>query len=160
MLILPNHLNQQGTKHNNVKIQFIASLMGANHNIAKKPKNIQLSENRSSEIILDSLNFESNQVSNSTFLNDTDCNMDKIRTKIDLQGYIIYLDLSNFKSLSYIRKSIASIKMNYSQAKEGLLLDYNHLQSSKKSAKLKLFDYVHSNDINHIQKHINDGLKI
>lgn len=88
-----------------------------------------------------------------------DCNMDQIITKITLQGYILSIDSTNFKIWSNSSNNSGNFsKMNYSQSKSGLLIDYNHLISTNNTQnKLKLLDYVHSNDLNHLQKHINDG---
>ena len=85
-----------------------------------------------------------------------DCNMDQFMTLIDLQGTIISLDLSNFKTDIYKKELNMNPKQN-----NGLLIDYYkcHIKANTTELKYKqkLSDYVHGNDMIHIHKHINDG---
>ncbi|CAF0760720.1 unnamed protein product [Brachionus calyciflorus] len=88
-----------------------------------------------------------------------DCGIDRIMTLIDLHGTIISLDASNYREKSGSIKRpfpIVNIKKNH-----GLISDYLRLESSNQNENrymLKLTDYVHNNDLVHIQKHVNDVL--
>lgn len=82
------------------------------------------------------------------------CDMDKITTLIDLQGCIISLDLNDFKLK--LNKNETLRDNSLSKQSMGLLNDFK-LRHKNDKQKFKLTDYVHSNDLCHLQKHLNDG---
>lgn len=82
--------------------------------------------------------------------------MDKIITLIDFDGILLSLDSSNSKQNLNKNESMSNRDFSSSKQNLGLLSDFNFWHKSGKR-KLKLTDYVHSNDLGHLQKHLNDG---
>lgn len=92
--------------------------------------------------------IESNKTNN--------CGMDKIITLIDLEGVIVSLDFTNFKGNAKKNDSMATTNISDLKQNHGLLNDFTMLHKND-NCKLKLTDYVHGNDLVHLQKHLNDG---
>ena len=76
--------------------------------------------------------------------NNYDCNMDQFITKMSRDGQILFSKTSHLKSVN-------SGLLTFS-GKHGLLLDL------KDAKQVNIFEYVHSNDQNHINQHISNGI--
>lgn len=87
---------------------------------------------------------------------NNNCGMDKIITLIDLEGFLVSLDLTNFKSNAQKNDCMTTSGNLSIYQNRGLLNDFGMLHQNE-NRKLKLTDYVHGNDLVHLQKHLNDG---
>lgn len=90
-----------------------------------------------------------------------DCNMDQITTRMTTRGTVLSVDTSHFKSANSSTASSSAVINSetgeeshpfYSGAKAGLLYDLRQIRN------VKLIDYVHTNDLSHLNKHISDGI--
>lgn len=79
-----------------------------------------------------------------------ECNMDQFKSKMKLDGTIISTEIDRLKN-SFCYKSTDSLPTN--STKCGLILDVK-----MGTKEVNFFDYVHNNDLNHINQHINNGM--
>ena len=77
--------------------------------------------------------------------------MDQIITKMSVRGNVLTIDTSHFKANSNSETNNEINGLGAFVPKGGFLFDV------RSSRNLKLIDYVHSNDLNHLHKHISDG---
>ena len=89
-----------------------------------------------------SINFTANSGQNSY-----DCNMDQFITKMSRDGQILFSKTSHLKSVNS-----GLLTFSAASGKHGLLLDLNDAKQ------VNIFEYVHSNDHNHINQHISNGM--
>jgi hypothetical protein len=80
-------------------------------------------------------------------------NMDHFITKMTLKGQLLSIDVTNLKN-SFNNDNSGSLNGNKGPGNFGLLQDFNNRKN------ISLFDYIHNNDISHLNKHISDGLFI
>lgn len=98
-----------------------------------------------------------NAVTPSTGANPYDSNyMDQFTTKMTVKGQILWVDATNLKNSFNINGANISPNSSTNGAKSnnsiGLLLDFNNRKTNA-----NMLDYVHNNDLSHLNKHILDG---
>lgn len=86
--------------------------------------------------------------SGGNFTAGLDCNKDQFMTKMTKRGRIVWIDTSNLKNATFLN-SLANCSAT--NAKNGVLLSFRMGSSSIIS------EFVHNNDISHINRHLNDS---
>ena len=77
-----------------------------------------------------------------------DCNMDVIITKMTKRGLVLWIDVASLNNMSFIN----NIPNGVDGIRSGLL--YNVIKLGKMA---DIHEFVHNNDIVHVNKHISDG---
>lgn len=100
----------------------------------------------------------------SSFLNASsyDCNMDSFKTNMTRKGFIMHVETNNLKNLfansSLNNNNNCTSGLNTLNKTSTMSNNFGLLCNIKNAIKhVNIFDYVHSNDHNHINQHINNG---
>lgn len=145
-----------------IKNEILLKVICKKSLISKLNSNGKVSQTKISPPINPSV---SNESPGKAFLSSSlDCNLDQILTKLTTNGKILWIDTNQFRNANNSSSNELQLNNNNSSYKKlknssgvgepqgGLLLDIKNLKS------IKIFDYVHTNDLNHVHKHFSDGI--
>ena len=123
----------------NLNITFVVKYFKNNINTAKKTA-------LPSSMPLFDIAQQSNNCLSSGF---NECNKDQFKTKMKSNGSIISAEIDRMKN-SFCDMKTETLPNN--STKNGLIIDV------RMGLNVNFFDYVHSNDLNHINQHIQNGI--
>lgn len=140
MIIFPTCINSSRNDKTQSILFAIKSTKLTSSSIPQQTANLAIKTN---------LNATTPSLPSPSFLTQTsyDCNMDSFKTNMTRKGLILYTETNNLRNLLAKSQSIAKT----SASSNGLLCDI------KNGKHVNILDYVHSNDQNHINQHINNG---